>query len=136
MTARLALVAYRCEVNGVPSDALDLQARYFDDPAVDIEPFLRREPILSYPTVQNEVVAWLLVDVLAIEELTQPKSGGEVLANHFKDLQAKAATGDPQAQFELGVAKQAGGLQADGPGALLHAAFQRQTALVAYPRPA
>jgi hypothetical protein len=79
MTARLALVAYRCEVNGVPSDALDLQVRYFDDPTVDIEPFLRKEPVHSYRTIQNEVVTWLLVDVLAIEELTQPKSGGEVL---------------------------------------------------------
>jgi hypothetical protein len=79
MTARLALVAYRCEVNGVPSDALDLQVRYFDDPAVDIEPYLRQEPVHSYRNAQNEVITWLMVDVLAMEELTQPSNGGEVL---------------------------------------------------------
>jgi len=79
MTPRLALVAYRCEVNGVPSDSLDLQVRYFSDPAVDIEPFLRQEPTHSYRNARNEVVSWHLVDVLAIEEVTQPENGREVL---------------------------------------------------------
>ena len=79
MTARLALVAYRCESNGVPTDTLDLQVRYFDDETVDIEPFLRGEPIHSYRNASNEVVSWHMVDVLAIEELSEPRNGGEVL---------------------------------------------------------
>ena len=79
MTTRLALVAYRCEVNGIPTDSLDIQVRYFSDLSVDIEPFLRQEPTHSYRNAKNEVVSWHLVDVLAIEELTQPESGGEVL---------------------------------------------------------
>lgn len=95
MTARLALVAYRCEVNGAPTDTLDLQVRYFDDPAVDIEPYLRQEPMHSYRNVQNEVTTWMLVDVLAIEELSQPKNGGEVLGFITSGAAIAQWTGQP-----------------------------------------
>jgi hypothetical protein len=34
---------------------------------------------LAYRNARNEVESWHMVDVLAIEELAQPRSGGEVL---------------------------------------------------------
>jgi hypothetical protein len=97
MSPRLALVAYRCEINGTPSDTLDLQVRYFDDATVDIEPFLRQEPVHSYRNASNEVVSWHMVDVLAIEELSEPRNGSEVLGfitkcNEFAKWTGRAAS--------------------------------------------
>jgi hypothetical protein len=51
MSSRIAIAAYRCEIAGVPEESLDIQVRYFDDPSVDIESFLRDEPTHSYPTI-------------------------------------------------------------------------------------
>jgi hypothetical protein len=78
MLARIAIAAYRCEVAGVASDSLDIQVRYFDDASIDIAAFLRDEPIHSYSNHLNELVTWLFVGVLDIQNLENPKNGSEI----------------------------------------------------------
>jgi hypothetical protein len=56
MSARVAIVVYRRETAGVPDDSLNIQVRYFDDPGVDIESFLRDAPTHSYLNDRSEVV--------------------------------------------------------------------------------
>ena len=78
MTARIAIVAYRCEVAGVASDSIDIQVRYFEDTSIDIAAFLRAEPIHSYSNNLDELVTWPFVAVLAVENFGSPKNGGEI----------------------------------------------------------
>jgi hypothetical protein len=83
MSARIAIVAYRCEVAGVASDSLDIQVRYFEDTSIDIPTFLREEPTQSYSNDLDELVTWPFVAVpfvavLAIEDFGSPKNGSEV----------------------------------------------------------
>ena len=78
MSSRIAIAAYRCEVAGVPDESLDIQVRYFDDPSVDIESFLRAEPPHSYSNDRGELVAWPFVHVLAIEDFDNPRNGKEI----------------------------------------------------------
>jgi hypothetical protein len=78
MSSRIAIAAYRCEIAGVPEESLDIQVRYFDDPSVDIESFLRDEPTHSYSNDRGELVAWPFVHVLAIADFDSPKNGKEI----------------------------------------------------------
>jgi hypothetical protein len=73
------MVAYRCEVAGVPTDSIDIQVRYFDDPTTDIASFLREEPVHSYLNDHDEVVTWPIVDILALQDMAQPQNGREVV---------------------------------------------------------
>lgn len=40
MTVRVAIAVCRCEVAGAPTDSIDVQVRFFNDPAVNIERYL------------------------------------------------------------------------------------------------
>ena len=75
---RIAIALYRCEVAGTPTDSLDVQVRYFDDPTVDIESYLQSQPTQSYSNDQGEVVTWPFVAVTSIEDLRTPKNGQEI----------------------------------------------------------
>jgi len=52
--------------------------RYFADPNINIEAFLRETPPHTYVNSAGETVAWLFVAVLAIDELDGPENGAEV----------------------------------------------------------
>jgi hypothetical protein len=78
MRTRVAIAVYRCEVAGTPTDSIDVQVRYFDDPTVNIETYLRSEPTHSYLNDQDELVTWPFVAVTAIEDLGTPKNGREI----------------------------------------------------------
>jgi hypothetical protein len=78
MAPRIALVTYRCEVAGIASDSIDIQVRYFDDPATDIEAYLQNEPTQSYLNEKGELVTWPLIAVMAIEDLDNLRNGKEI----------------------------------------------------------
>ena len=78
MSYRIAIAVYRCEIAGVPSNSLDVQVRYFDNPHVDVASFLRDEPLHTYSNDRGELVAWPFVQVLAIEDIGDPENGSEI----------------------------------------------------------
>jgi hypothetical protein len=94
----LAMVAYRCQVAGEPTDSVDIQVRYFDQVTQrKVEEALRLEPPASYANERDAAVTWPLASVLAIEELGQPVNGAEIIgfvtgAHEF----AKWASGEEQ----------------------------------------
>jgi hypothetical protein len=79
MAIRLAIAAYRCVIAGAPGDSLDIQVRYFADPTIDIEAFLREAPPHSYVNSAGETVVWPFIGVLGIDELDAPEDGAEVV---------------------------------------------------------
>jgi hypothetical protein len=80
MEPSLAIAAYRCEIAGVPDDSIDIQVRYFESGSPEkIEAALRSEQVHSYPNSDGELVAWPFVRLLAVEPLTQPTNGAEVV---------------------------------------------------------
>jgi len=80
MERSLAIVAYRCEVAGIPTESLDIQVRYFEASSHEqIEAALQSETITSYTNAEGQLVAWPLVRVLAVESFTWPINGTEVV---------------------------------------------------------
>lgn len=76
----LALVVYRCSVNGKITDSLDFQVRWFSaDSHDEVGNVLENEPPHSYDNPQGEAVTWSLSRVLAVEEVDSPESGDEVV---------------------------------------------------------
>jgi hypothetical protein len=79
MQAAVAIVAYRCEVGGEPTDSLDIQVRYFSSfSPSEIEQRLRSESPNTYENDSGEVVSWPLAQILAIEPLENPSDGSEI----------------------------------------------------------
>jgi len=76
----LAIVAYRCEVAGEPTDSIDIQVRYLEAESEDhVESLLKAQPVCSYENNDGEEVTWPLIDVLASEPFLQEPDGGEVV---------------------------------------------------------
>lgn len=76
----LAIVAYRCEVAGAPTDSIDIQVRYFTADCVEeIESQIRLEPIHSYTNPIGELVTWPLIGVLAADRINEQADGCEVV---------------------------------------------------------
>jgi hypothetical protein len=79
MQSAVAIVAYRCEVGGKPTDSLDIQVRYFAEYShTDIEQRIRAESPHTYANDDGEVVSWPLVKILSIEPLENLSDGREV----------------------------------------------------------
>jgi hypothetical protein len=79
MEQSLAIVAYRCEVAGSPTESLDIQVRYFKTLSQEqIKAALRAEPVCSYTNEAGELVTWPLVRLLAVEPFSEPAHGAEV----------------------------------------------------------
>ncbi|WP_149195406.1 hypothetical protein [Luteimonas suaedae] len=79
MTGWVAIAAYRCRIDGVPTDAVDFQVRYFDLPAPsDVEAVLRNEPPCEYENHRDETVSWPLARILVIQDLMIAASGDEI----------------------------------------------------------
>lgn len=80
MSRWLAIVAYRCEVAGVPSDSLDLQVRYFEaESAEEVASRICDEPDAEYMNGDGELVTWPFVCVVAVEPFSEPADGEEVV---------------------------------------------------------
>jgi hypothetical protein len=76
----LAIVAYRCEVAGTPTDSIDIQIRYLEaDSEEEIEARLKAQPICSYDNGTGELVTWPLVGMLAAEPFSHEADGSEVV---------------------------------------------------------
>lgn len=76
----LAIVAYRCEVAGVPTDSIDIQVRYFEAESEDeIELQIESKPACSYENVDGELVSWPLVGVISAQPFAHEPDGGEVV---------------------------------------------------------
>jgi len=80
MSRWLAIAAYQCQINGVPTGSIDFQVRYFNLPAPsDVEAVLRSEPPHQYQNHLNETVAWPLVRIFEIQGLLSASSGDEIV---------------------------------------------------------
>lgn len=80
MAGQLAIVAYRCLIDGMPSATLDFQVRWFADRDADrIRRQIEAEPFLSYSNSDGETVCWELVQIFAIEPFEPDASGEEVV---------------------------------------------------------
>lgn len=80
MARWLAIVAYRCEVAGAPSDSLDIQVRYFEaESKEEIEDRLIAQPTCSYENEDGDQVTWPLVGLLAAEEFSHEPDGSEIV---------------------------------------------------------
>jgi hypothetical protein len=80
MEESLAIVAYRCEVAGEPTESIDIQVRYFaSGTASEIEERLRTEATHSYANDHGETVSWPFVRVLAVESLDKFVDGTELV---------------------------------------------------------
>jgi len=80
MERSLAIVAYRCEVSGRPTESLDIQVRYFEMSSQEqIEAALRSEPVASYTNSDGQLVTWPFARLLAVEPFNQPGNGAEVV---------------------------------------------------------
>jgi hypothetical protein len=92
----LAIVAYRCEVAGAPTESIDIQVRYLEaESAEEVEAMLTAQPICSYENNDGELVTWPLVGVVAAERFTHEPDGEEVIGfiRGFDEI-AKWATGE------------------------------------------
>jgi hypothetical protein len=80
MNRWLAIVAYRCEVAGVPTDSLDIQVRYFEaDSAEEVKSRLYDQPDHVYAKPYGDLVTWLLACVVAVEPFSETSDGEEVV---------------------------------------------------------
>jgi hypothetical protein len=79
MAIRLAISAYRCVIGGVPAHSLDIQVRYFADPMVAIEVFLREARPHTRIRSAGETTTWPFVAVLGIDEINDPDEGAQVV---------------------------------------------------------
>lgn len=80
MNRWLAIVAYRCEVAGVPRDSLDIQVRYFAaESAEEVVSRIFDEPDAEYMNGDGELVTWPFVCVVAVEPFSEPADGDEVV---------------------------------------------------------
>jgi hypothetical protein len=76
----LAIVGYRCEVAGTPTDSIDIQVRYLEaESEEEIESLLKARPICSYENMYGELVTWPLVGLLAAQPFSHEPDGSEVV---------------------------------------------------------
>jgi hypothetical protein len=80
MNGWLAIVAYQGRVAGVPDGSIDVQVRYFKaNSSADVKVQLRREPVHAYVNDQQQDVSWPLVEIFAIQPMTEFESGDELV---------------------------------------------------------
>ena len=81
----LAIVAYRCEVAGIPhDDFIDIQVKYFEfENELQIKPALLAEPSHSYLNANGEKVEWLYSDLLILHNYDKPEHGKELCGCHI-----------------------------------------------------
>ena len=80
MNRWLAIVAYRCEVAGVPTESLDIQVRYFEaESAEEVVSRIFAEPDAEYMNGDGELLTWPFVCVVAVEPFSEPADGEEVV---------------------------------------------------------
>ena len=80
MECWLAIIAYRCEVAGEPTDSIDVQVRYLEAESVkDVESQLKAQPVCSYENQYGELVTWPLVGMLSAEPFLHEPDGSEVV---------------------------------------------------------
>ena len=80
MSRWLAIAAYQCQIDGVPSGSLDIRVRYFNLAAPsDVELALRNEPTHQYQNHLNETVSWPLVNILNVQGFLPAQSGDEII---------------------------------------------------------
>ena len=75
----LAIALYRCEVDGVATESLDVQVRLFSKLKIGIEEFLRNELPQQYKNDRGQTVTWPFVQLLALEEYSPGAEGQEVI---------------------------------------------------------
>ena len=80
MTALLAIVVYGCEIDGVSTDSVDIQVRYFDTSDISaVENRILAEPPHTYANHEGETVSWPFLRIAALEPLDSLVDGAEII---------------------------------------------------------
>lgn len=82
----IAIVAYRCRIDGVPKGSLDIQAIWFEeiDPE-EVRRLIHLDPIQSYENSDGDTVSWELAEVFSIEPF-RPSASGEEIAGFIASI--------------------------------------------------
>ena len=76
----LAIVAYRCEVAGEPTDSIDISVRYLEaESEEDVESQLKALPVCSYENQYGELVTWPSVGMISTALFSHEPDGSEVV---------------------------------------------------------
>ena len=80
MSRWLAIAAYQCQIDGVPTGSVDFQVRYFNVPGPDdVETALRSEPLHEYKNHLDQTVSWPLQAIPNIQGISPIQQGGEII---------------------------------------------------------
>ena len=80
MSRWLAIAAYQCQIDGVPTGSVDFQVRYFNLlEAKDVETALRAEPTQHYHNHLGQTVSWPLQAIPNIQGVLPIKQGNEII---------------------------------------------------------
>ncbi|WP_339747835.1 hypothetical protein [uncultured Rubinisphaera sp.] len=80
MSQFIAIVAYRCLINGISNKSLDIQVQWFNVTNIDeVRQQIWQAPICCYKNDDDETVSWELAEVFAIEPFVPEISGEEIV---------------------------------------------------------
>jgi hypothetical protein len=80
MSRWLAIAAYQCQINGVPTGSIDFQIRYFNVPeADDVARMLKSEPVHEYKNDVGQTVSWPLQAIPNIQGILPIGQGNEII---------------------------------------------------------
>ena len=76
----LAIAIYRSYIQGVASDSLDFQTRYYKDESDEsVRESIETQVPESFKNSTGEAVEWRLVKIMAVDELLPVDSGDELI---------------------------------------------------------
>ena len=80
MARWLAIAAYQCQIDGIPTGSIDFQVRYFTLSAPEeVEAALRSEPIHQYKNDLDQTVSWPLQAIPSIQGILPIEQGSEII---------------------------------------------------------
>ncbi|QDA56467.1 hypothetical protein [Thermomonas aquatica] len=80
MSRWLAIAAYQCQIDGLPTGSIDFQVRYFNvDQPEDVELALRSEPTHEYQNHLGQTVSWPLQAIPNIQGILPIEQGSEII---------------------------------------------------------
>lgn len=86
MKTFLAIVIYKCSINGEKSDSIDFQVKYYSSETdAEVKSKIMTEEPLSYKNELGENVIWEFKEIMSIDEFNTPKNQGEEVAGFIID---------------------------------------------------
>lgn len=83
----IAIVAYRCQIGGVPKGSLDIRVIWFEesDPE-EVRRLIHLDLIQSYENSDGDTVLWELAEVFSVEPF-EPSTSGEEVAGFIASIE-------------------------------------------------